>query len=296
MGDRQIQKVLRPPKQRHGPGLVTSHLGDPRLAELIDPFIVVSFYEMAGPTFPPHPHAGFSVATYILPDSPVGFVNQDTLGNRNRIAPGALHVTVAGRGVQHEEQPERTGSIARGYQIWIDHAEAARELAPHALHLRATDVPVIAANGAEIRVVLGESNGASSPLSLATPLRLVDVSLSANRNFNQSLDDGETAFLFMLGGALLLGGVRVEAGEVAIMEPRGDVVSVYAASSEGARFTLFAGRPFQHQRVQRGPFVANDPRQLQHFASCFQSGAFGTLTPFAAQPSWAPNDGQEIPS
>ncbi|NJL18620.1 MAG: hypothetical protein HC938_17155 [Nitrospira sp.] len=30
----------------------------------------------------------------------MAFFNQDTLGNKNRIAPGALHITVAGSGVQ----------------------------------------------------------------------------------------------------------------------------------------------------------------------------------------------------
>lgn len=295
MPTRKVRKVVRPPRQR-GAGLATTDLADPQLAQLIDPFIVVSLYEMAGPTFPPHPHAGFSVATYILPGSPVGFVNQDTLGNRNRIAPGSLHVTVAGSGVQHEEQPERAGDIARGYQIWIDHPRAEREVAPYALHLRAHDVPVVAASGAKIRVVLGDSNGASSPLRLAAPARLIDVTLGCNGYFNQSLDEGETAFLFVLDGALLLEGLRVEAGEVAIMEPHGDAIFAIAVSSEGARFTLFAGRPLRNQCVQQGPFVANNAKQLQYFASRFQSGGFGALTPFAAQAGWAPNDGQEIPS
>ncbi len=82
----------------------------------LDPFLVVSLFEMTGSVFPPHPHAGFSVATYILPESPVGFINQDSLGTRNEIRPGGLHATVAGSGVLHEEQPVRAGVAALGYR------------------------------------------------------------------------------------------------------------------------------------------------------------------------------------
>ena len=108
----------------------------------IDAFILVSLFEMSAPTFLPHPHAGFAVATYILPDSPIGFVNQDSIGTRNRIEPCAIHLTVAGSGAVHEEQPERAGSIAKGFQSWIDLANGHHDIAPHAIPLDAFKVPM----------------------------------------------------------------------------------------------------------------------------------------------------------
>jgi hypothetical protein len=282
MQQRTLKSVLSPRVQRHGGGLVTADLSGANL----DPFIMVSLYDMAAPTFPPHPHAGFSVATYILPESRIGFFNQDTLGNKNRIAPGALHVTVAGAGVLHEEQPERLGSLARGYQIWIDHSEAQRELAPHALSLAAPDVPLLQRNGAEIRVVLGASNGAVSPLNLPTPVRLVDVTLTSGARFEQNLAHGETAFLLALDGALEVAGAEVRAGDMALTAVDGDLLTL-TARSEPARFTLFAGVPLQSPRVQAGPFVASSEAQLQRFAANFRAGRFGMLTPIAAQPDWA---------
>ncbi|MDX2237120.1 MAG: pirin-like C-terminal cupin domain-containing protein [Hyphomonadaceae bacterium] len=294
MTQRTISARVRPSRHRHGPGLTTTDLSADVVGQPLDPFIVVSLYDMAGPTFPPHPHAGFSVATYILPESPVGFVNHDTLGNRNRIAPGALHVTVAGSGVQHEEQPERTGALARGFQIWIDHAADQREIAPHALHLRAEEAPVVVRDGARARVVLGGSQGATSPLLTPTPVRLIDVSLDRGAAYAQDLLRGETAFLVVHAGAVSIAGVRVEAGEVATTSTDGDELVVQAHET-AARFTLFAGMPLHEKRVQRGPFVAADVQQLQRFVGTFERTGFGRLTPFAAQPDWAPNDGQTIP-
>lgn len=289
MTHRTLRSVLRLNAQRHGGGLVTADLGGGALAAELDPFIMVSLYEMAAPTFPPHPHAGFSVATYILPESPIGFFNQDTLGNKNRIAPGALHVTVAGAGVQHEEQPERLGSVARGYQIWIDHGESQREMTPHALHLAAREVPIVRREGAVIRAVLGASNGAASPLSPPTPVRLIDVALENGARFEQDLQRAETAFLLVLEGSIEIAGARVDAGHAALTALDGDTLGV-AANAGPARFTLFAGAPLKSRRVHGGPFVASSETQLQNFAAAFRSGGFGALTPFAMQPGWAPND------
>jgi redox-sensitive bicupin YhaK (pirin superfamily) len=294
MADRSVERIASPNVQRHGAGLTTYDAGRDVIGNAIEPFIFVSMYDMAGPTFPPHPHAGFSVATYILPESPVGFINHDTLGNRNRIAPGALHVTVAGRGVKHEEQPEKSGSVARGFQIWIDHAREKREMEPVALHLRAEDVPVVETGSSRIRVVLGEAAGVSSPLASPTPVRLIDVTLGPNEIFAEAIGADENVFLFLLAGTLAAGGTDVEAGSIVAFARDGEGISLQDGP-DGARFTLFAGHPLNDASIQRGPFVASDEMQLERFATNYHRGAFGTLQPFAAQPDWAPNDGQVIP-
>jgi redox-sensitive bicupin YhaK (pirin superfamily) len=269
--------------QRHGDGLRTRDLAASAIGVDIAPFIVVSFYAMTGPTFPPHPHAGFSVATYILPESQIGFVNQDSLGHRNRIPPGALHWTTAGAGVLHEEQPERAGVPAQGFQIWIDLADAERERQPDARHLGAADVPVVRIGDSTVRAVLGASNGLVSPLATPTPVRLIDVALAPDAEFAQVLDPDENAFAFVLGGELLVPGGRARTGDVAATVAEGDGL-LWRAGAEGARFLLFAGAPQSRHRVQRGPFVARDAQQLTRFVDAFERGGFGRLVPFADAP------------
>lgn len=51
----------------------------------IDPFIVLTEFWMPKAFFPPHPHAGFSVMTYMFPDSEGAFINRDSQGDRSRI-------------------------------------------------------------------------------------------------------------------------------------------------------------------------------------------------------------------
>jgi redox-sensitive bicupin YhaK (pirin superfamily) len=280
---RPIAAIVPTAVSRHGEGLRTRDLAASGLNFDIAPFIVVSFYEMNGPAFPPHPHAGFSVATYIVPESEIGFVNQDSLGHRNRIPPGALHWTTAGAGVLHEEQPERPGAPAQGFQIWIDLPDAERECTPNAIHLPAADVPVSHVDGTTLRAVLGASNGLISPLATPTPVRLVDVVLAPGASFTQAIASDENAFAFVLGGELVTPGGTARTGEAAVTVAEGDGL-IWHAGAQGARFLLFAGKPQAKHRVQHGPFIARDEQQMAGFVARFNRGGFGQLTPFADAP------------
>jgi redox-sensitive bicupin YhaK (pirin superfamily) len=264
---RSVVAVETPPERRLGPNLATRDTQLGANSPDLDPFLMVSLYAMRGATFPPHPHAGFMVATYILPESEIGFVNQDSIGSRNRIAPGALHVTVAGRGVLHEEQPEVEGRLARGFQIWIDLPEAQRERAPEALP------------GAEVRVVLGQVAGVASPLVLPTAVSLLDVTMAPHARCELPLPAADPAFAFMLGGALDAGWHHAEAGQLMYTRADGGALAL-AAGAAGARFTVFAGTPLQQPRLMQGPFVASHPQQLMRFAADHAAGRFGSLQPF----------------
>jgi redox-sensitive bicupin YhaK (pirin superfamily) len=46
----------------------------------LDPFLSIDAFHMSQATFPPHPHAGFSAVTYMLPESPGAFTNRGSRG------------------------------------------------------------------------------------------------------------------------------------------------------------------------------------------------------------------------
>jgi redox-sensitive bicupin YhaK (pirin superfamily) len=60
----------------------------------MDPFIGIDSYTMPQPFFGPHPHAGMSAVTLMLPEAEGGFINRDSLGDRSIIGPGDLHWTL----------------------------------------------------------------------------------------------------------------------------------------------------------------------------------------------------------
>lgn len=280
MADRTIRTIEHMRSDHRGGGFKTWDMNEAVGAHDIDPFILVSLFEMSAPTFPPHPHAGFAVATYILPESPIGFVNQDSIGTRNRIEPGAIHMTVAGSGAVHEEQPERAGKVAKGFQIWIDLANGQRNIAPQAISLDAAAVPVTEVDGAHVRVLAGESNWLTSPLRSPTPIRIVDVTLEPGSRFVQRLDVGENAFLIVHAGKIEVDGHEASSGQMVRTDPAGDVLAV-SAGAERARLTLFSGRPFNQPRAMGGPMVAQDDAGIAKYRREYEEGRFGSVVPFS---------------
>ncbi len=66
MTSRSVVSVREAPHSRLGAMLTSREVHQALSEDELDPFLVVSLFEMRGPVFPPHPHAGFSVATYNL--------------------------------------------------------------------------------------------------------------------------------------------------------------------------------------------------------------------------------------
>ena len=51
------------------------------------PLMGIDHAWMSAPTFPPHPHAGFSAVTCLFLDSETGMANRDSQGNATFIFP-----------------------------------------------------------------------------------------------------------------------------------------------------------------------------------------------------------------
>lgn len=268
--------VFTMPRGIDRPELVTRDLIANNLGGWIDPFLVVSLFEMRSPLFPPHPHAGFSVATYIFPESQIGFWNQDTLGNRNLIPPGAFHLTVAGAGVMHEETVTRSGRLALGLQIWIDHAAADREVTPAALHLPAADVPMIASDGVLRGVLLGTSAGLTSPIKAPLAARIVDIELQDGAVLEEPIPDGEAAFVVIRDGEVATAAGVADRGTAVFS----NVDALRLTARGNVRLTLFGGPPLRQSVIPAGPFVASSQSQARAFEARFRAGGMGRLTAF----------------
>lgn len=131
----------------------------------------------SSPTFPPHPHAGFSAVTWMFEDGDGAFRNRDTFSGADaRIEPGAIHWTAAGRGMLHEEVPEVPGRASHGIQLFVDLPAALKHGDPAALHLASSAVQAVLHEGARVRVVVGAHHGVTSPLApTRSPARALRV-------------------------------------------------------------------------------------------------------------------------
>jgi len=266
-----------------------AHVFHPQHLGLVDPFIGVDVFNMPHNFFLPHPHGGMSAISYLLPSSPGGVRNRDSLGDDSVIAPGSLHCLQAGSGMVHEETPAMPGVPAVGLQIFVNMGQAHKQDAPAVFKVTGTQMPVVALPGATVRVVAGEWGGETSPIALdprwATRVNLLDVVLAPLADVRLELPAGHQGFALVLAGRitgskepLALDGVA-PAAMVFESPASGDGPTDLRlhAGPEGAQVAVFSGRPLREPVVPWGPFVGTSRAEVAAYAQAYQSGAMGVL-------------------
>ncbi len=260
---------------RRSAGLRIAQLHAHVLGASLDPFLGCDCFWMAQPYFPPHPHAGMSAVTYMLPESAGGFVNRDSHGDHSLIHPGSLHWTEAARGIMHEEVPMEPGVECQGLQIFVN-LHSSHKLAPaRTYHLEADVVPVVRFEGASVRVLVGQLGAVSSPVQPRTACALWDVSLEPNATLVLDLPPGWNAF-GVLNQGQLAGFDATGLAAVRFAPNPGQLVIV--AAHAPVRMVLFCGRPLHEPLVFGGPMVMNTAAQLEDAKRRFLAGDMGQLS------------------
>jgi redox-sensitive bicupin YhaK (pirin superfamily) len=248
--------------------------------ELTDPFLGIDHAWMSGPTFPPHPHAGFSAVSYLFLDSETWINNRDSLGGRQEIHPGGLHWTAAGRGVVHEENPAEVGKTVHMLQVFVNLPQAKQGDAPFALALAPQDVPVVNLPGAKVRIPLGEFAGQRSPLHPPTEVRLLDISLDDGADIAVPVPAGQTAFVLPIFGSVGADGEPLDSdgAPVPVTPASTDARVVQLQATRGpAKVVLFSGVPLSQPVYWQGPMALASIEALNKAMSAYQRGEFGRL-------------------
>jgi redox-sensitive bicupin YhaK (pirin superfamily) len=265
-------------ESRMGPGFTSFGLrGLPGLS--LDPFISLNDFHMSEPTFPPHPHAGFSAVTYMFEDSKGSFTNRDSLGDKSLIEPGGLHWTQAARGMMHEEIPQTRGVDCHGLQMFVNLRAAHKQSPPQAFHVEPSRIPEVKGLGWRVRVLAEEFSELHSPLaSLLTPILLLEVHLEGGAKVSIPVDRSYTCFVMTIAGAGGVGGHSLAPHGVAGFAHDGDEVFL-EAGAEGLQVLLAAGEPLGEPVVFGGPFIMNTRDELQVVVARYQRGEMGRLSP-----------------
>ena len=144
--------------------------------QMVGPFI---FFDQAGPAefltgqgvdVRPHPHIGLGTVTYLYRGE---FFHRDSTGAAQVVEPGAVNWMIAGKGVTHSE---RTRPATRkgphelfGVQTWMALPEDQEDRAPSFAHHGKQSLPVIEAEGKQVRLTFCIENEAGFHLR-ETPL------------------------------------------------------------------------------------------------------------------------------
>jgi redox-sensitive bicupin YhaK (pirin superfamily) len=245
----------------------------------LDPFMDVTLFSMSEPTFPPHPHAGFSAVTYMLPESDGSFINRDSLGDRSIIGPGAIHWTQSGAGMMHEEIPEHAGVACRGFQMFVKLPAAQEMLAPIAFHADANAIPVVTGEGWSVRVLAGALDGASSPLNrLAHNVILYDLTVEPGAHISIPTNDGTAMWAMLIEGEITVARNDYLAKFGVIWSDTGTIADIKGGAVR-SRVLVGGGKALREGYQFAGPFALSTRERLTGAKQRFSSGVMGTLEP-----------------
>jgi redox-sensitive bicupin YhaK (pirin superfamily) len=248
LGDFKVRRTL-PAKTRTmvGPFIFVDQFGPARLAP------------GAGMDVRPHPHINLATVTYLFDGA---IRHRDSLGSDCVIAPGAVNLMTAGRGIVHSERsPAETRAQGPGFygmQTWLALPDGKEEIDPAFEHVGGEALPLVEGNGVRARVLMGSLWGATSPVTQHGPTIYADIQLSAGARVPIDAEADERAILVTEGSASL-DGTPLEPFALYVLAP-GQAMTLAAATD--SRAMLLGGQAFATPRHVWWNFVSSSRERI----------------------------------
>ncbi len=281
---RKIKQIIAPQMVIEGAGVRLLRSFGPNRTNLFDPFLLFDHFAFNNPSegppvgFPTHPHRGIETVTYMLEGN---VRHRDSLGNMGVIGPGDVQWMTSGRGIMHEEMPQRgpSGNIF-GFQLWVNLPAVEKMSPPRYQEVTAESIPIVEQGGMKVRIVAGQYGNVRGPVTeiAAQPLYM-DITLEPNTKFNLPVPQGHNLVAYVFEGEGIFGidedghGELVEAVHMVEFED-GDHISIRTENVSPVRFMLMAGAPFGEPIVPYGPFVMNTQAEIQQAFEDLRNGTF----------------------
>ena len=246
----------------------------------IGPFI---FFDQMGPAtlalgqgidVRPHPHINLATVTYLFAGA---IEHRDSLGNVARIEPGAVNLMTAGRGIVHSERSpadERPqGPHLSGIQTWLALPTDKEEMDPGFEHVARDDLPLVEANGAQARVVMGTLWGQTSPVTCHSQTIYADLALHAGASI--PLDPiADERGLYLAEGDAQLDGLSLDPMTMYVLRPG---ATATLRSTGGAHVMLCGGAPLDGPRHVWWNFVSSRRDRIDQAREDWKAGRFALV-------------------
>jgi hypothetical protein len=245
--------------------------------QMVGPFI---FFDHLGPAqfiagqgldVRPHPHIGLATVTYLFDGR---ILHRDSEGNVQEIAPGAMNLMTAGRGIVHSErtpqQVRASGHSVLGIQSWIALPVDQEEVAPSFQHFDADILPVVESGGVRARVIAGSAFGEAAPVKTLSDWFYVEVGLDAGASAPLDSNHEERA-VYVLDGEVEIKGDRFEGPRLLIFRP-GDRITIRAV--RGSRMMFLGGATMEGPRYIWWNFVSSSRERIEQAKEDWKTSRF----------------------
>ncbi len=239
-----------------------------------DPFLMLDAFDSADPKdylagFPWHPHRGIETVTYLIEGE---IEHGDSMGNQGSINDGCCQWMTGGSGIIHQEMPQAS-KLMLGTQLWINLPKKDKMADPAYRDIREHQIPVVKAQGSEVRIISGFYESTSGPLQGDYVKTLyLDIKLEPNATWNLSLNPENTLFIYIVRGSVHTGNQEVPYHR-AVLFGEGDTLSM-KAGLEGARIFLYSAKPLGEPIAWAGPIVMNTREELALAQRELREGTF----------------------
>ncbi len=263
LGGFRVRRVLPSlARQSVGPFLFFDHFG---------PFEVAAESDI---DVRPHPHIGLATVTYLFEGA---MMHRDSLGNAQRIEPGAINWMSAGRGIVHSERRpddlrERRYGL-HGLQLWAALPRELEESEPSFAHHPAATLPTFREAGLDGRVLVGSAFGVRSPVAAASATLYVALELAAGASITLPVLAPQLA-LYVVDGPLSVDGRAVARGVMVVLDAERPV---RLASATAARAVLIGGEPLDGRRLLWWNFVSTRKERIIAAAADWEAMRLGGI-------------------
>ena len=135
--------------------------------------------------------------------------------------------------------------------------------------------------GDRVRVVVGSFEGVSSPLDPAEPFTLLDAWLRGE--IPVDLPDAHTMIVYVLTGSVAVRAdgrqEKAAGGQALALTGRRGGGEVRLGASQPAHLLVLSGAEIREPVVTAGPFIMNEPSQIENAAARYRRGEMGHLAP-----------------
>lgn len=180
---------------------------------------------------------------------------------------------VAGHGITHSERTDGDVRAAPhslfGIQTWVALPKDHEDRAPAFSHTPKSALPVLEAEGKQVRLILGEAYGAQAPVETASEMFYADALLEAGAAIPMP-DNHEDRGVYVVSGSIEVAGEIFEAGRMMVFRPT-DQISVKAGPA-GARLMLLGGATLEGPRYIWWNFVASSKERIEHAKEAWREG------------------------
>lgn len=258
---RKVQSKVKGFRTIDGAGVnLVRVLGHTTVTEF-DPILMLDSFDSTNPDdytagFPLHPHRGIETISYVYRGK---MMHKDSIGFEDTVLDGEVQWMTAGSGILHEELLPASERLL-GVQLWLNLPEDKKMVDPEYHSIKNSQIPEIAFEGGNIRLLAGNYKEYSGFQGKYVPLDYYDIDLEPNASITIDTDVNDSIMIFTLLSDVTIEGEEVSEKTAAKLSS-GESVTIQA-KEKGAKVLFISSTALRQPISWGGPIVMNSKEEL----------------------------------